>query len=113
MPKLKQAISQTLNLAQGTQLKLQGMGLAELNRQELVLKARQVAVEIARARTDKKITVDAVFVELLKQNINANKLGNAWGSIFRGKQWRFTGDWKKSERASNHARMIRVWRLVE
>jgi hypothetical protein len=37
-------------------------------------------------------------------------LGNAAGSIFRGVEWECVG-WKQSERKTNHARAIRIWRL--
>ncbi len=37
---------------------------------------------------------------------------NAWGAIFRGKEWIAVG-YKTSTLASNHARTIRVWRLRE
>ncbi len=39
------------------------------------------------------------------------KLGNAAGSIFRGKQWRFTGEWRQSGYVSRHGAMVRVWAL--
>lgn len=37
---------------------------------------------------------------------------NAWGAIFRGKEWQAVG-FIKSKLPSNHARMIRTWRLKE
>jgi len=40
-------------------------------------------------------------------------LGNAAGSIFAGKRWKFTGDRVKSRRPSAHAREIKVWRLEQ
>ena len=35
-------------------------------------------------------------------------MGNAAGSLFRGNEFQFTGQWKRSERISNHARVIRM-----
>ncbi len=35
---------------------------------------------------------------------------NAWGAVFRGKQWICIGR-RKSTLASNHAREIRIWGL--
>ncbi|MDT8419371.1 MAG: hypothetical protein RQ754_02980 [Desulfuromonadales bacterium] len=35
---------------------------------------------------------------------------NAWGGIFRGSEWECIG-FKKSTLPSNHARLVRVWRL--
>ena len=38
-------------------------------------------------------------------------LGPAAGSLFRGTEWQFTGQWVPSARVTNHGRMLRVWRL--
>ncbi len=38
------------------------------------------------------------------------ELGNAAGSIFKGKEWEWTGRFVASTRPSSHGRMIRVWR---
>jgi hypothetical protein len=37
---------------------------------------------------------------------------NAWGAVFRGKDWAFTGEYRKSKYASNHARHCKVWKYV-
>lgn len=37
---------------------------------------------------------------------------NAWGAIFRGKEWMAIG-YTKSTLVSNHARTIRVWKHVD
>jgi hypothetical protein len=51
-----------------------------------------------------------VFAEMEENGLRPDLLGNAWGSIFRGKEWECIG-WRKSTRVSNHARAIRIWRL--
>jgi hypothetical protein len=38
-------------------------------------------------------------------------LGPAAGSLFRGKEWEFTGRFIQSTRKTNHARLLRIWRL--
>ncbi len=40
-------------------------------------------------------------------------LGNAVGSLFRGGQWRPTGEFVKSGIVSRRAGMLRVWRLAD
>jgi hypothetical protein len=51
-----------------------------------------------------------VHEEMDRQNLGPENLGNAAGSIFR-RGFYFTGEFRNSERVSNHRRTIRVWRL--
>ena len=91
-------------------LKEDGMAKAADNRQEQLEIARNVAKAIAK----KKGTVNADDVgRVLKLIIGIDTLGPAAGSLFRGKEWVFTGQWVKSKRITNHSRMIRVWKLKE
>src|SRR3974390_296665 len=91
----------------GEQLKLRGMKLAADNRCLDLNKARYAAVLYAKRHGT--VTADDVYLYLLTSGSDTD-LGPAWGSVFReGFVW--TGEWKPSSRPSNHARMIRVWRL--
>jgi len=72
--------------------------------------ARDIAEDLARAGNG-CCNADDVG-KVLKDQYGIPTLGGAAGSIFRGKQWEFTGEWIKSVRKSNHNRMIREWRLT-
>tara|TARA_E500000305_G_scaffold111692_1_gene126814 strand:- start:3945 stop:4256 length:312 start_codon:yes stop_codon:yes gene_type:complete len=78
----------------------------------LLEKARQIAVEVALMRSDRRCSADDVGVEMQKQGLPVS-LGPAAGSLFRQKHWRFTGDRINSKRVSNHAREIKVWELIQ
>lgn len=105
------------NQEEGSRLKEEGIARAQRNRSELVAIARVTAEEIARCRPDRSLTVDAVYAEMQRGGYEPPRLGNAWGSVFRGlwpdgrPKWEFTGEWRRSSRSSNHCRMVRVWRL--
>lgn len=90
-------------------LKEDGMAKAADNRQEQLEIARDIAKRIAKEQG----TVNADDVGRALKRIGINTLGPAAGSLFRGKEWVFTGQWVKSKRITNHSRMIRVWKLKE
>jgi hypothetical protein len=89
-------------------LKREGMEQAEDNAQSSLKLARMVARQIAT----RKGVVNADDVgRVLQRDYNLHTLGPAAGSLFRGKEWEFTGNWVKSKRVTNHSRMLREWRL--
>jgi len=92
------------DLDEAERLKADGMAVAADSQRSMLEEARSVAVRIARERG--VVTADDVF-----RAIPGLVLGPAAGSLFRGGPWICTGQWKKSERVSNHARAIRVWML--
>ncbi len=94
------------DLTEGEQRRDAGMAVAESNHPEGIAVAKQVAVELAQQRGD--VTADDVQAEMAERRIH---LRNAAGSIFKGKRWEWTGRVVKSSRVSNHARILRVWRL--
>ena len=90
------------------QLKQRGLDLAADNAVKALATARVIAKDIARVFG----TANADEVGgVLKRVYGIDTLGPAAGSIFRGKEWEFTGNWIKSTRITNHGRMIREWRL--
>lgn len=95
------------DLEEGRRRKRQGMSLAAQNRARLLDYARRLAREIAQKSG--VCTSDDVHKALRERGLDG--LGNAAGSLFRGPEWVFTGQWRPSERVSAHGRMIRVWRL--
>ena len=89
--------------------KEEGMAVGAMNRAEVLHLARCVAVEIARAG-DGTCHADQVG-RVLKRRYGINSLGAAAGSIFKGGDWEFTGEFVKLARKTNHSRLLRVWRL--
>ena len=100
----------SFDVAAGEARKEAGIALAMTEREELLCIARCAAVEIASRKGS--ATFDDVYLLMFIRGWHPERLGNAAGSVFRGKQWRFTGRWEKSARVSNHARVNRVWELA-
>ena len=88
----------------GKQLKLQGLELAASKYRESLAVAQLLAQFIGRKQ--ETVSADDVF-----RLVSPSALGQAAGALFRGNEWEFVG-WKESTRGSNHARPIRVWRLL-
>ncbi len=99
------------NLTVGQELKRFGMQVAADAKKNLLELARLLAIREALKTHDRCITADDVLYALALTGIPIDALGNAAGSLFRRPgEWTFTGQWRKSERVTNHARMNRVWR---
>lgn len=106
-----QPLISQFDLFEGEQLKEQGIAQAENSRVLLLMRAREVALELLAAKSE--ITYDDVYKRMEERNLHPENIGNAAGSIFRDpKVFRFTGKWAKSSRVTNHARVNRVWTLV-
>lgn len=94
-----------------------GIGRATFpeHRRELLEQAKEKAKEIAFFDHARCISADdLVFWYAKNRHIDLPaKLGNAMGSIFRGKDWEFTGRYVKSARARSHRNLLRVWRLKD
>ena len=95
---------------QGEQMKFAGMTMAAQNNKEVLKLARSVAKEVALGRASGEVSSDDVG-KILSVKYQIASLGPAAGSLFRGKDWEWTGRFKKSERVSNHSRRIMIWRL--
>lgn len=96
------------NIDKGEALKEAGVALASNKRSAELEIAQAVARDIAKSAADNTCTADQVQAVLLSRGIN---LGNAAGAIFKGRNWTMVGV-KKSARVSNHARILRIWKLV-
>ncbi len=90
-------------------LKREGMAGSARTRKAALDLARAVAKRIA-LRTDGTCHADQVG-EILKSEYDIDSLGPAAGSIFKGTDWKFSGDFVKSSRTTNHSRLLRIWRL--
>lgn len=93
--------------------KVQGMEQAVSSKRHIFDLAKDLAVNIAARHPSKEITADEVQIALINYGYDPSDLGNAAGALFRGKQWSFTGEWRKSIRITNHRRQNRVWRLID
>lgn len=101
---------QLFDLDEARARKEQGMSLAAVGRKQRLTLAREIAATLGRRCGE----VDADMVgRILKAQHGIESLGPAAGSIFRGKNWEFTGRRKLSARKTNHAREIKVWRWVK
>jgi hypothetical protein len=96
--------------AESERRKQEGMALAANNpeRSDLLELARDRARCIVRERGE--VTMDDVVQRLVQDGYDVSGLGNAAGSVFRGKEWEFAGKFVKSARVANHSRLLRVWR---
>jgi hypothetical protein len=97
--------------AESERRKHEGMRVAAMSRTELLRLARECAVKHAMLHGD--CTADDVQrVMSERYDIDSAKLlGPASGSLFKGSQWRFTGEYRKSTQVRNHAREQKVWVL--
>lgn len=103
----------TFSLFAGVTARDEGIDLAMASRNPLVDKTRRYLRALARDRTNRCVTADDAARYLASIGESDRALGNAAGSLFRGPEWEPTGCWTASTRVSNHARMVRVWRLKD
>ncbi len=84
-------------------------------RKALLEYMRGIAVDLAVRHGE--VTANDVRVVLAarygkeKADAEWKKLANAAGSLFKGPQWRFTGQYVPSGIVSRHGAMVRVWAL--
>ena len=97
------------NLRSGRSLRDEGMDRAANKRQDLLAEWRDLAVLICE-------TVGVCTTDDLRRHFGAKAMGineqNWMGSIFRDSRFEWTGRMQPSRIPGNHARMIKVWRLV-
>jgi len=74
--------------------------------------ARNLAVKIAQTNPAQRVNIDAVQFELEKLGISSAILGNAAGQIFKGNQFRNTGETVNSTRPGNRGRRVTIWQYV-
>ncbi|WP_158789031.1 hypothetical protein [Granulicella sp. L46] len=79
-------------------------------RDYLLAFVRDAVRRAALSRLDRLATSDDAYSFMADVGKDAAELGNAEGAIFSGDEWEAAG-WKPSKRKSNHARVIREWRL--
>lgn len=99
------------DMERGRSRKALGMDAAASRRQRILALARTVAER--HAEQHGTVTIDDVMQGLTTCGLEPADLGQAAGSVFRCRTFKWTGTWKESARPSNHARVVRVWRVVE
>jgi hypothetical protein len=62
------------------------------------------------AAANAQLLADDVALEMHRLGLDYQSLGNAAGSVFRGR-FEWTGNVVASDRVSTHGRMIKVWRI--
>ena len=90
-------------------LKKTGMKQAAENRPELLRIARTIAREIAVSQGT--VTADDVAAELASRSLPL--LGAAAGSVFKPKEFEWTGLRVVSEQTTNRGRELKVWKLTK
>jgi hypothetical protein len=97
----------SFNFTESIAARDRGMTIAADNNRDLLTQAREIAVSIARRKGT--VTADDVAYEMECRELPP--LGNAAGSLFKGKRWTWTGQRIKSARVHAHANELKVWRL--
>lgn len=98
--------------ALGQALKAEGIERAATAREDVLALGRELVRKAALRRPERTATADDAAFGFHVHGLPEDALGNAAGSLFRGKEWEFTGAWSPSKRTSNHGHQNRVWRLV-
>lgn len=70
-------------------------------------------LEVAR-RTARRLAArgHSVTSDMVRRDCPLEPLHpNAWGAVFKGGEWEWTGQYRKSSLVQGHGNMQRVWRL--
>ncbi len=86
-----------------------GMAIAAEHRPKALDVTRQIAKQIALGKPDRTCHADEVGEELDKLGI---AVGPWCGAIFKESCWVCTGRTVKSQRKTNHARKLEIWRYL-
>ena len=98
------------DIPKAERLKQQGMEAAAEARSEALDMARGIAMRLGLQRNGEGVTADDVYWVMCDEYPELVKeLGNAAGSIFKGKEWRTYGEFVESKRVSRHRNAIRIW----
>ena len=99
--------SDLFDAAESRRRKKWGMAVAEDAADTLLTRAREYARECAVRWGE----VNADDVSQWLEQTGKPDLGPAAGALFRGREWVFTGRFVQSTRKTNHARLLRIWKL--
>jgi len=93
------------NLVEALAERDEGIRLVAENNQQFLDVARSTAKHLARWRGE--VTCDDVRKVCTIEPLHPN----AWGALFKTKEWEWTGRYRKSALVQGHGNMQRVWRL--
>lgn len=99
----------SFNFDAGIDARDRGIERVEASNQEFVAWARQFAIAFARKYGE--VHIDDVRRAALDAGMYPKSPG-AWGTIFAGKIWRKTGEYRRSTYVSNHGHASPVWNWV-
>lgn len=85
----------------------QGIRQVAQNNQHFLEVARDLARKLARLYGE--ITADDVRKQMSLEPLHYN----SWGAVFQGKEWLWTGRFRRSELVQGHGNLQRVWRLKQ
>jgi hypothetical protein len=97
------------DLLAGLEAKEAGKDQAAENKASLLAHARKIALRLGKG--GQEVTADDVARELHREEISIFALGNAAGALFKGKEWKWTGEFRRSERAHANGNLLRIWKL--
>ncbi len=95
----------TFNLDEALIMRDRGMHLVAENNEEFLTVARNLARRIAMKQGT--VTSD----DIRKRCWLKPSHPNAWGTVIRGNEWEWTGEYRTSTIVSRHAGIQKVWRL--
>lgn len=98
------------NAEEGERRKRRGMDQAAANKNPLLTKAREFAVQIAERQGE--VTMDDVVMAMECEGYAPGCLGNGAGHTFTGK-FDWTGRLIKSKRTNANGNLLRVWKLKD
>lgn len=95
----------TFNLSAAIELKNQGIRQVAENNEHFLFVARNIARSLAECRIE--ITSDDVRRSCPIEPLHPN----AWGAVWKHKDFVWTGKYRQSRVVSRHGGMQRVWRI--
>ncbi len=106
---MKTAAMPLFDYAESVRQRDAGITLAAENNASLVVRAREMAVSIAREQGT--VTADDLMRRWVSQGGGIHDFGNSMGAVFRDKRFEFTGRLVKSARVHAKCNLLRQWRL--
>lgn len=100
-------LSLNWNAGEAERRKERGRNLAAAVKEPLLIRARELAVQIAERKGT--VHMDAVVFAMECEGYPQGCLGNSAGSVFVGMEW--TGQFTKSARPQSHRNLLRIWKL--
>lgn len=94
----------------GAELRDAGIERIEASNSDWVHQARCIAILLAVRNG--QVTANDVYDYMKERCLPCDPHPNAWGSVFKCKQLRFSGRVTESRKNSRHAGILRIWEHV-